>query len=158
LQILRRAKKILKGLFPDDFQGSGTPTNQTEFFMLEKTLDSNNYLKFLTLVQEVRVSPEYSQVSLSEERLLNLLASAWNMDQRITVLQAMNVDRDISHSTSHRLLKSLRLKNFIKLMTDERDTRVKYVLPTDKTNQYFTHLGRCLDRALKHKAEPALAS
>jgi DNA-binding MarR family transcriptional regulator len=125
--------------------------------MLERTLDSNNYLKFLTLVQEVRVSPEYSEVSPSEERLLNLLASAWNMEQKITVLQAMGLDRDISHSTSHRLLKSLRLKNFITLMVDERDTRVKYVLPTEKTNQYFSHLGSCLDRALKHKTEPALA-
>ena len=76
----------------------------------------------------------------------------------LAVLQAMGLDRDISHSTSHRLLKSLRLKNFIMLMTDERDTRVKYVLPTDKTNQYFARLGRCLDRALKHKAETALAS
>ena len=125
--------------------------------MLERTLDSNNYLKFLTLVQEVRVSPEYSEVSPSEERLLNLLASAWNMEQKITVLQAMGLDRDISHSTSHRLLKSLRLKNFITLMVDERDTRVKYVLPTEKTNQYFSHLGSCLDRALKHKTEPALS-
>jgi DNA-binding MarR family transcriptional regulator len=125
--------------------------------MLERTLDSKNYLKFLTLVQEVRVSPEYSEVSPSEERLLNLLASAWNMEQKITVLQAMGVDRDISHSTSHRLLKSLRLKNFIMLMIDERDTRVKYVLPTEKTNQYFSHLGSCLDRALKHKTEPALS-
>ena len=125
--------------------------------MLERTLESNNYLKFLTLVQEVRVSPEYSEVSPSEERLLNLLASAWNMEQKITVLQAMGVDRDISHSTSHRLLKSLRLKNFIMLMIDERDTRVKYVLPTEKTNQYFSHLGSCLDRALKHQTEPALA-
>lgn len=126
--------------------------------MLEKTLESNNYLKFLSLVQEVRVSREYSEVSPSEERLLNHLASAWSTEQKITVLQAMGVDRDISHSTSHRLLKSLRLKNFIMLMTDERDTRVKYVLPTDKTNQYFTHLGRCLDRAIKHSAEPALAN
>jgi DNA-binding MarR family transcriptional regulator len=126
--------------------------------MLEKTLDSNNYLKFLNLVQEVRVSPEYSEVSPSEERLLNHLASAWNTEQKITVLQAMSVDRDISHSTSHRLLKSLRLKNFIMLVTDERDTRVKYVLPTDKTNQYFSQLGRCLDRALKHKTELSLAS
>jgi DNA-binding MarR family transcriptional regulator len=126
--------------------------------MLEKTLDSNNYLKFLTLVQEVRVSPEYSEVRPSEEKLLNHLASAWSTDQKITVLQAMGADRDISHSTSHRLLKSLRLKNFIMLMTDERDTRVKYVLPTEKTNQYFTHLGRCLNQAIEHKAETALAS
>jgi DNA-binding MarR family transcriptional regulator len=155
---LGRTKKLFKGLFQVDFQGNGTPTNQTGFFMLERTLDSNNYLKFLTLVQEVRVSPEYSEVSPSEERLLNLLASAWNKEQKITVLQAMGVDRDISHSTSHRLLKSLRMKNFIMLMIDERDTRVKYVLPTEKTNQYFSHLGRCLDRALTHKAEPALAS
>ena len=126
--------------------------------MLEKTLDSNNYLKFLRLVQAVRVLPEYSEVSPSEERLLNHLAFAWSTDQKITVLQAMGVDRDISHSTSHRLLKSLRLKNFIMLMTDERDTRVKYVLPTDKTHQYFTRLGRCLGRAIEHKTEPALAS
>jgi DNA-binding MarR family transcriptional regulator len=126
--------------------------------MLEKTLDSHSYLKFLTLVQEVRVSPEYSEVNPSEERLLNHLASAWSTQQKITVLQAMGVDRDISHSTSHRLLKSLRLKNFIMLMTDERDTRVKYVLPTDKTNQYFAHLGRCLNQAIKYTAESSLTN
>lgn len=126
--------------------------------MLQKTMNSNHYLKFLALVQEVRVSPEFSEVSPSEERLLNLLATAWSTDQKITVLQAMGVDRDISHSTSHRLLKSLRLKNYIMLINDERDTRVKYVLPTDKTQQYFAHLELCLDRAIEHKAEPILAN
>lgn len=126
--------------------------------MLGKTLDTSNYLKFLTLVQEVRVSPEYGEVSLSEERLLNHLAASWSTNQKVTVLQAMSADSDISYSTAHRLLKSLRLKNFIMLVTDERDTRVKYVVPTDKTNQYFNHLGRCLDRAVRHTAETSLTS
>ena len=126
--------------------------------MLGKTLDTSNYLKFLTLVQEVRVSPEYGEVSLSEERLLNHLAASWSTNQKVTVLQAMSADRDISYSTAHRLLKSLRLKNFIMLVTDERDTRVKYVVPTDKTNQYFNHLGSCLDRAVRHTAETSLTS
>ncbi len=121
--------------------------------MLERSQDSSSYLDFLNLVQAVRVSPEFSQINPSEERVLNHLASAWGANQKITVLQAMGVVQDISHSTSHRLLKSLRLKNFITLLTDERDSRVKYVLPTEKTNQYFVHLGKCLNKALGQRAE-----
>ena len=121
--------------------------------MLEKSPDSISYLDFLSLVQAVRLSPEFSQISHSEERVLNHLASVWGADQKITVLQAMGVVQEISHSTSHRLLKSLRLKSFITLLTDERDSRVKYVLPTEKTNQYFVHLGKCLNQALGQRAE-----
>jgi DNA-binding MarR family transcriptional regulator len=127
-----------------------------EKFMLEKCRDSLTYLKFLSLVKEVRFSPEFSELSPSEERLINHLAPAWNSDEKITVLQAMGMDSDISNSTSHRLLKNLRLKGFITLQTDERDTRVKYVLPSEKTRQYFTHLGQCLDRAIAHKQDFAL--
>ena len=120
--------------------------------MLEQSQDSNSYLEFLNLIQAVRVSPEFSQISPSEERVLNHLAPMWGANQKITVLQAMGAVQDISHSTSHRLLKSLRLKNFITLLTDERDSRVKYVLPTEKTNQYFVHLGKCMNQALGQRA------
>jgi DNA-binding MarR family transcriptional regulator len=117
--------------------------------MLEKSQETLSYLNFLSLVQEVRASSEFKQLSPIEERLLNHLASVWDTERKITVLQAMGVDLEISHSTSHRLLKCLRLKQFIVLLNDERDTRVKYVLPTEKANAYFAALGKCLHQALK---------
>jgi DNA-binding MarR family transcriptional regulator len=120
--------------------------------MLKKTAESIAYVKFLRLVHEVRVSHDFTKLSPIEERLLNLLAAAWEQDRKITVQQAMQFDTEISHSTSHRLLKGLRLKNFISLLLDEGDNRVKYVMPTDKANDYFKALGTCLDRALESTA------
>ena len=117
--------------------------------MLETSQEALSYLKFLSLVQEVRVSSDFKQLSPIEERLLNHLAAVWNTEQKITVLQAMSIDGEISHSTSHRLLKCLRMKQFIMLLNDERDTRVKYVLPTEKANAYFAALGKCLHQALE---------
>lgn len=115
--------------------------------MLKKTAESIAYVKFLRLVQEVRTSQDFTKLSPIEERLLNLLADAWSQDQKITVQQAMQFDTEISHSTSHRLLKGLRLKSFITLLIDEDDNRVKYVTPTDKASDYFKALGTCLVRA-----------
>jgi DNA-binding MarR family transcriptional regulator len=115
--------------------------------MLKKTEESVAYVNFLRLVNDVRVSHDFTMLSPIEERLLNLLASAWIQDQKITVLKAMQFDTEVSHSTSHRLLKGLRQKNLISLEIDERDNRIKYVMPTDKASDYFKALGSCLERA-----------
>jgi DNA-binding MarR family transcriptional regulator len=102
--------------------------------------------------------PLFCELNSAEEKLLNMLAPSWSSDTKITVLKAMGLDPDISHSTSHRLLKSLRLKGFITLLSEERDTRVKYVEPSEKTEQFFTQLGLCLRRTVKPQAEVALTS
>jgi DNA-binding MarR family transcriptional regulator len=64
----------------------------------------------------------------------------------------MQFDTEVSHSTSHRLLKGLRKKDFISLQIDEVDNRIKYVMPTDKASDYFKALGGCLDRAREKAA------
>lgn len=115
--------------------------------MLNLSEESIAYMNFLRLAQEVRSSPDFSSLSPTEERLLNLLGSSWVLDQRITVLQAVQVDNHSSHSTTHRLLKSLRLKKFIKLCMDNDDNRVKYVQPADKTHDFFEALSLCVERA-----------
>ncbi|MEZ7848666.1 MAG: hypothetical protein QMB14_11340 [Polaromonas sp.] len=115
--------------------------------MLNLPEESLTHMNFLRLVQEVLASPEFMTLSPTEERLLNLLASSWALDQKITVLKVVQVDPRISHSISHRLLKSLRLKKFIRLCIDETDNRVKYVQPTDKTLDFFKALGLSVERA-----------
>jgi hypothetical protein len=134
------------------------PATNGGFTMLVRTIESKNYLNFLTRVKEVHLSPLFCELNSAEEKLLNMLAPSWSSDTKITVLKAMGLDPDISHSTSHRLLKSLRLKGFITLLSEERDTRVKYVEPSEKTEQFFTQLGQCLRRAVKPQAEVALSS
>lgn len=108
---------------------------------------SLSYLKFLNLVQAVRRLPEFPELDPVEERLLNLFAMVWHAGKQITVLQAMGMSTDVSSTTAHRRLKSLREKGVIILVADESDNRIKYVQPTSVANHYFDQLGQCLDEA-----------
>ncbi len=115
--------------------------------MLIKTEELITYINFLQQVKQVHASNEFIKLSPIEERLLNILASAWAADQKITVLRAIQSDTEVSQSTSHRLLKGLRTKKFISLVLDEKDNRIKYVEPTKNVNDYLAALGKCVDRA-----------
>lgn len=115
--------------------------------MLNASEHSTIYLKFLNLVQAVRSLPDFPTLDPVEERLLNLFATVWHAGKQITVLQAMGMSTDVSSTTAHRRLKSLRKKGVITLVADEADNRVKYVQPTPIATQYFGQLGQCLDQA-----------
>lgn len=108
---------------------------------------SSVYLRFLNLVQGIRSLPDFPVLDPVEERLLNLFATVWHSGKQITVLQAMGMSTDVSSTTAHRRLKSLRKKGVITLVADESDNRIKYVRPTSVAQQYFSQLGQCLDQA-----------
>ena len=108
---------------------------------------SDVYLKFLQLVQAVRQLPDFPALDPVEERLLNLFATVWQTEQKITVLQAMGMSSDVSSTTAHRRLKSLRQKGVLTLVPDQVDNRIKYVMPTALAHQYFAQLGQCLSEA-----------
>lgn len=115
--------------------------------MPKSTLHSAIYLRFLNLARAVRELPDAPDLDPVEERLLNLFASVWHHDQKITVLQAMGMSKDISSTTAHRRLKSLRAKGIIVLAADEIDNRVKYVQPTALAKRYFAQMGQCIEQA-----------
>ncbi|UOD49683.1 MarR family transcriptional regulator [Orrella daihaiensis] len=115
--------------------------------MSEKTNYSNIYLRFLNLMQAIRELPTFPHVDPVEERLLNALAAIWHGGGKVTVLEAMALPVDVSPTTLHRRLKSLRAKGLLALETDAADTRIKYVVPTDRATDYFSTLGRCLNEA-----------
>jgi hypothetical protein len=105
------------------------------------------YLKFLNLVQAIREMPVFPQMDPVEERLFNTFATAWHAGRQITVLEAMGMLPDISSTTAHRRLKTLRSKGWIAFQTDESDGRIKYVVPTEQATHYFSRLGEALDKA-----------
>lgn len=114
--------------------------------MLENHRHSQIYLQFLNLLHTVRGLPGFTDLDPLEERLLNLLATVWHADKKITVLTAMSICTDVSTTTIHRRLKSLRAKGLIVLVNDEIDTRIKYVTPTNMAFQYFAQLGQCIEQ------------
>lgn len=98
-------------------------------------------------MQAIRTLPTSPQIDPVEERLLNALAAVWHTGRRVTVLEAMAMALDVSPTTLHRRLKSLRAKGLLALKTDDTDSRIKYVVSTDKADQYFSALGKCLNEA-----------
>jgi len=112
---------------------------------------SHAYIKFLHLTQAIHDLPHYPLLDPLEERLLNYFASAWYAGKKLTVLETMHASSDISPSTVHRRLKTLRKKGLIALDVDQIDNRIKYIVQTELTTSYFAHLGQCLVNAVKDK-------
>ena len=108
---------------------------------------SDIYLRFLNLTRAIRELPDFPDLDPVEERLLTMLAGVWHLEKKISVLEAMSLTHEISATTAHRRLKTLRKKGMIELDTDQSDSRVKYVVPTALAKQYFTTLGQALDKA-----------
>ena len=109
---------------------------------------SEAYLKFIHLSQALRSLPGLPVLDPIEERLLNALASSWFTDKEATVLETMHSTPDMSPSTVHRRLKTLRKKGLINFNVDDEDNRVKYIVKTSIADKYFTHLGQCMTGAL----------
>jgi len=110
---------------------------------------SNAYIKFIHLKQAIHDLQQFPSLDPVEERLLNYFASAWHAGKKLTVLETMHASSDISPSTVHRRLKTLRKKGLIALVVDQIDNRIKYIVQTELTASYFAHLGQCLVNAVK---------
>jgi len=108
---------------------------------------SQMYTKYLNLVRTIKASPTFPDLDAVEARMLNTFAANWHEDKQITVLEAMVMLPEISTTTAHRRLKMLRKKGMIDLNLDSHDNRVKYVVPTKATHQYFAQLGQCMEKA-----------
>jgi hypothetical protein len=108
---------------------------------------SATYIKFLNLVQAVRSQPSFPSMDLVEERLLNMFAAIWHAGKSCTVLEAMEMMPEMSASTVHRRLSTMRKKGLIALDVDAADNRIKYIVATDVANNYFAQLGKCMDKA-----------
>ncbi|AOY02156.1 hypothetical protein [Jeongeupia sp. USM3] len=109
--------------------------------------DKQIYLRFLRMAEAIRDLPSFPALDVVEERLLNVFAVAWGERRKITVLEAMRLLPDVSESTVHRRLKSLRAKGMLTLIADADDGRTRYVEPTSLADSYFERLAACMEKA-----------
>ncbi|MBZ4212162.1 MAG: hypothetical protein LAD29_13610 [Rhodoferax sp.] len=106
------------------------------------------YVKFLQLVSAVRQLPIYPAMDVTEVQTLNALAQEWHLGNKISVVQAMGMLPDVSPSSVHRRLKTLRAKGFVSLQEDEFDNRIKYIIGTRLFTKYLAQMDRCLTQAV----------
>jgi DNA-binding MarR family transcriptional regulator len=107
-----------------------------------------SYLKFLRLVNTVRQLPSYPVMDATEVHLLNVLAQEWHSGNKISVVQSMGMLPDVSPSSVHRRLKTLRAKGLIALEEDKVDGRIKYIVSTRLFTKYLAKMDECMTKAL----------
>jgi DNA-binding MarR family transcriptional regulator len=110
--------------------------------------ETMSYLKFIRLVNTVRQLPTYPEMDATEVHLLNVLAQEWHTGNRVSVVQSMGMLPDVSPSSVHRRLKTLRAKGLIALEEDKVDGRIKYIVSTRLFTKYLTKMDECLTKAL----------
>ena len=102
------------------------------------------FFSFLSASRSAKGFAVLATMDPVDERILHELALHWKEDSPITVVQTMHEVSFVSTTTAHRRLKILRKIGMIDLATDPVDNRVKHVIPTEKTMQYFDYLGQCV--------------
>ncbi len=91
-------------------------------------------------------------MDIAEEGMLNMFAVYWLKGDPITVLDAMQMIPDISKTTAHRRIKTLRMKGMIALEVNADDNRIKHVVKTELSEKYFIQLDRYMRKAFESQA------
>jgi len=107
----------------------------------------STYVKFLNLVAALRQMPPTLALDAVEERLLNMLALLWAEGKKIPVTEAARMEPNTSERTAFRRLKSLHDKGLLDFEVSAKDLRVRFVVPTQRTKEYFDFLDECIEHA-----------
>lgn len=113
---------------------------------------SNTYIKFLEILLSKRPFSDFPLMDIAEEGMLNMFAVYWLKGDPITVLDAMQMIPDISKTTAHRRIKTLRMKGMIALEVNADDNRIKHVVKTELSEKYFIQLDRYMRKAFESQA------
>ena len=98
-------------------------------------------LRFINVLNAVKeATPAWPELDAVEDRVFIQLTAVWHAGQDITVLEAANMLPELSESTAHKKLKSLRHKGVIEFTQSVTDGRSKLIKPTRLTNEYFSRI------------------
>lgn len=111
------------------------------------------YLRFLQLAKVIQALPDGMEMDANEKALLQAVVLRWYENQPMTVREAIALADLGSPATLHKRITRLREKEMLSTMNLEGDRRAKFLLPTQRTLDYFNHLGQSMQAA--HQNLPA---
>lgn len=101
----------------------------------------NSFLRFLNFAHAVKeTTPEWPALDPTEERLLFRFAGTWFNKGPITIADAVELIHECSPGTAHTKITSLIKKGVLEAKLDDKDRRVKKLVPTKLTLDYFNKL------------------
>lgn len=102
------------------------------------------YLRFLQLARAVQALPEGEDMDANELALLESVVLRWHEGKPMTVREAIGLAQLGSPATLHKRITRLRDKDLLDTMNQDADRRAKFLIPTARTLEYFSHLGKTL--------------
>lgn len=111
------------------------------------------YLRFLQLAKVVQALPDGQDMDANEEALLQAVVLRWHENQAMTVREAIGLWDLGSPATLHKRISRLREKDMLNAQNLEGDRRTKFLIPTQRTLDYFQNLGQSMQQA--HQKLPA---
>lgn len=116
---------------------------------MEKTQSpfASTYLRFLQLAKVVQALPDGQEMDANESALLQSVVLRWYENEPMTVREAIGLAQLGSPATLHKRITRLREKDLLSTLNQEGDRRAKFLIPTQRTLDYFRHLGQSMQQA-----------
>lgn len=102
------------------------------------------YLRFLQLARVVNALPGGMEMDPNERALLQAVVLRWYENTPMTVREAIGLSTLGSPATLHKRITRLREKEMLGTLNQEGDRRAKFLIPTPRTIEYFSHLGQSM--------------
>lgn len=112
-----------------------------------KTPFAAAYLRFLQLARVIQALPDGMDMDANERALLHAVVLRWYENQPMTVREAIALADLGSPATLHKRVTRLREKEMLSTLNLEGDRRAKFLIPTQRTLDYFSHMGQSMQAA-----------
>ena len=121
---------------------------------MEKTNSpfASAYLRFLQLAKLIQALPEGMELDANENALLQAVVLRWYESEPMTVREAIALADLGSPATLHKRITRLRDKDLLGTLNQEGDRRAKFLIPTQRTLDYFGHLGKSMQSAQQNQS------
>jgi hypothetical protein len=114
---------------------------------LSNTPFASAYLRFLQLAKVIQALPGGMEMDANEHALLQAVVLRWYEKQPMTVREAIGLSDLGSPATLHKRITRLREKEMLSTLSLDGDRRAKFLIPTERTLDYFSHLGQSMQQA-----------
>lgn len=105
------------------------------------------YLRFLQLAKVIQALPDGMGMDANEQALLQAVVLRWHENSPMTVREAIALADLGSPATLHKRVTRLREKEMLSTLNLEGDRRAKFLIPTQRTLDYFNNLGQSMQVA-----------
>ena len=104
------------------------------------------YFRFLQLAKALQFENADIEMDANERAILDAVALCWYEGQPMTVREAIALDHLGSPATLHKRITRLRQKELLIAFNQEGDRRAKYLIPSEKTLDFYGYLGHNLQK------------